>query len=117
MTNIEKMLREGVSEESILKDIAAAKAKIAKEAADKAAKEKEAEKAKQRTADARKHFAIAMIDYLKTLDKDFGSFDDPDTLIKMIEEICVQTCETPRKKSSSSGLDDDLFDAFIKIFS
>jgi hypothetical protein len=107
MTHIERMLRDGVSAEDLVKEISEAKRKIDAETAEK-------EKNQKKIADSRKDFVTAAINYVSALGIDMGSEDNIKSIIKVLED----SCESYEKHLTATPSDDEMFaDFFNTLFS
>lgn len=107
MTHIERMLRDGVSAEDLVKEIAETKRKIDTENAEK-------EKSQKKIADSRKNFVTAAINYASALGMNTGSEDDLKSIVKILED----SCKSYEKHLKTSSSDDEMFtDLFNALFS
>jgi hypothetical protein len=110
MTHIEKMLRDGVSAEDLVKEISETKRKIDAETAEK-------EKDQKKIADSRKDFVTAAINYVSALGIDMGSEDNIKSIIKVLEDSC-ESYEKHLKHLKAPSSDDEMFaDFFNTLFS
>jgi uncharacterized protein YpuA (DUF1002 family) len=89
MNDIEKMLRDGVSAEDIIKEVNKTKERIKKEA--EARKQAEEEKAKlnAKIAETRNEAITAIMKYMKTLGLDLSE-EDIKEVIQLAEIYCKQ---------------------------
>lgn len=114
MTHIERMLRDGISAEDLVKEISEAKRKIDKENAENAVKKaKEAENQKK-IADSRKNFVTAAINYVSALGIDMGSEDDIKSIIKSLEDSC-ESYEKQLSHLKATPSDDEMFADFFNM--